>query len=464
MKFQASLTYFPPNLTSGLNPQDFAAKQVGEYINERGSGLVIPNAKESKEYKLDLIRNAQQSIFLSSYIGEESLDETLDLIKVRMEQKAELKVFILASDHFLTPENKQRFEQLQTTYPNRFFLVLNPEIYYSQHPSGGRNLLSTNHIKLTAIDQGAYWIAGGCALRPFWCDVTGEDHLEKLIPPGLFDVYNPLEAKGFRDMDFMFQSPRKGAGMTAFLEGAKLMVRYAHMQSPALGQQIKEQFLELMQRPAPMPFIPSFESHPDKVEQNFGMKLYSTGPDHATNPYLHALIDLINNAQEKVVVGHMYFHPPQELIDALSNAAARGVKIEIVTNSKDQEAPLAHRFFSDLAQNNYRQLFDRNGHENVSVYEFYRANTTYHKKVVVVDDQYTAFGSTNFGTKSIEENPDDYELNCITESRAFSAKTMEVLRQDMSFSNHVPPHVARNPTWDTRLLAFFQQHVMTHIL
>jgi phosphatidylserine/phosphatidylglycerophosphate/cardiolipin synthase-like enzyme len=342
-------------------------------------------------------------------------------------------------------------------------LVLNPEIYYSQLPSGGRDLLSTNHIKLTAIDQGAYWIAGGCALRPFWCNVTGAEHLEKL-KHGFFDFYNPLEAKGFRDMDFMFKSPAHGAGMTAFLEGAKLMLRYAHMQNPELAQQLKQQFLTLMQLPASNAEVPSFDANPERINDQFGMKLYSTGPDHNANSYLKALIDLINNAQEKIVIGHMYFHPPQKLIDALAQASERGVRIEIITNSKDNEAPLAHRFFSDLAQVKYQQLFESPGHENVKVHEFYRANVTYHKKVIIVDDRYTAFGSTNLGTKSIEENPDDYEFNCITDSTTFAAKTMSVLQQDIHLSNEVPPQIAKNPTWDTRLLGFFQEHVMTHIL
>lgn len=462
LKYKASLTCFPPDLTQGLNPEDFQGKRVGEHIQENGSALVLKDAVESTKYKLDLIRNAQASIFMSAYMGEESFDTALDLIKERMEQKRDLKVFILGSDHFITPENQKRIDALKALHPQRFYCVLNPEIYYSEHPSGGSPRLSTNHIKLMSIDQGAYTISGGCALRPFWTDISGEDHLEKL-KTGLFDFYNPLEAKGFRDMDFLVKSSPGGAGMTSYLEGAKLMLRYAHMQDPALATELKNQFIQLMRAPAAATAVPSVDNNPDKVD-GFGAKIYSTGPDHTRNSYLHALIDLVNNAQNKIVIAHMFFHPPQELIDALIQASERGVKIEIITNSKDKEAPLAHRFFSDLGQTKYAQLFQGPGKENVNVYEYYRANTTYHKKVVIVDDQYTAFGSSNFGFKCLDENAADYEFNSVIDSGAFAEQTMRVLEKDIALSERVDPEVAANPSLETRTFAWLQERVMTPIL
>jgi phosphatidylserine/phosphatidylglycerophosphate/cardiolipin synthase-like enzyme len=462
LKYNASQNHFPPTLTAGLSPQDFQAKRVGELIHERGSAVALSDSTETKKCRMDLIRNAQSSIFLSCYMGEEAFDEALDLIKERMEQNRGLKVFIFGSDHFLTSENRRRIDHLKTTYADRFSALLNQEIYHSHHPKVGSQFLSTNHIKLTVIDQGAYSIIGGSALRPFWTDVTGTEHLTKARMTFDF-LLNPLEAKGFRDMDFAFKSAPGGAGTTAFLEGAKLMVRYAHLQDPELAQKLKAQFLEVMRSPAPTTQVPTLDSRPDRAH-DVDMKLYSTGPDHTQNSYLHALIDLVNNAREKVVIAHMYFHPPQQLIDALSHAAKRGVKIEIITNSKNRENPIAHRFFVDLAQDKYRQLFEREGHHNVKVHEFYRANTTYHKKVVVVDDRYTGFGSSNLGTKSLEENPADYELNAIADSRSFAAATMRVLQKDMELSDEVPAEKAKNLSWDTRLLARFQEYVMTNIL
>lgn len=465
LSYRASLNYFPPDLTNGLNPQDFRLKSVGENIIENnGSALAIANGVESKKYKHDLIRNAQESIFLTSYMGEEALDETLDLIRERMDQKRNLKVFILGSDIFLTSQNKQRLCGLQNDYHDRFFYVQNPEIYYSEHPSASGFALSTNHLKLMAIDQGIYMIVGGCALRPFWTDVTGEVNLPTLQKAGFFNFNDPLEAKGFRDMDFAFKTQASGAGATAFLEGAKLMVRYAYMQSQELSNRIKQQFIECMRSPFFFSTaVPSIDYNLNKVGR-FGMRLYSTGPDHVKNSYFAALVDLVNNAKSKIVIAHMYFHPPQALIDALLKASERGVKIELITNAKGKQAPWAHRFFVDLAQTNYAQLFSGKHSKNIKVYEFYRDNTTYHKKVVVVDDKYTAFGSSNLGTKCLDQRPHDYEFNGIADSEGLAAKTMDILRKDIEMSYEVPPHLGIAPDWVTRQMAWFQEKVMTKIL
>ena len=445
LNYNGSLNHFPSDLMRGLNAEDFGLKCVGENIaDNNSSAVVIANGVESKKYKHDLIRNAQKSIFLTSYMGEEALDETLDLIKVQMAQKGELKVFILGSNVFLTSQNKKRFADLQKEYPDRFFYVQNPEIYYSEHPSASSFALSTNHLKLMAIDQGIYSIIGGCALRPFWTDVAGESHLPKLIT-GFFKFHDPLEAKGFRDMDFAFKSAAKGAGATAFLEGAKLMVRYAYMESAESAESLKQQFINLMRSTTSTPTaVPSLDFNSDRVDR-LEMKLYSTGPDHAKNSYLEALIDLVNRARAKITIAHMYFHPPQELIDALVKASERGVKIELITNSKDKKAPLAHRFFVDLAQTKYAQLLAGKNPENIKIYAFYRDNTTYHKKAIVVDDRYTAFGSSNLGTKCLDHRPHDYEFNGIADSEGLAAKTMDVLRKDIALSHEVPTPVAAAP-------------------
>jgi phosphatidylserine/phosphatidylglycerophosphate/cardiolipin synthase-like enzyme len=461
LKYCAVHNHFPPSLTTGLNPRDFQAKRVGELIQETGSAHVLPHSIESKKCKLDLIRNAQSSIFLSCYMGKETFDEVLDLIKERVEQKRDLKVFILTSNYFLTTQNRKRIDFLKTTYPNQFFAVFNPEIYHSQHPKRSRQLFSTNHIKLTAIDQGAYAVIGGSALIPAWTDVTGTEHLTKLNSP--MDIFNPVEAKGYRDMDFAFKSAPGGAGTTAFLEGAKLMLRYAHLQDPDLAFKLKAQFLEVMQSTARVAQIPSLDARTDRAN-DVKMKLFATGPDHTQNSYLHALIDLINNAKTKVVISHLFFHPPQQLIDALSNGAKRGVKIEIITNGKDKESPSAHGLFVDLARDKYRQLFEREGHQNVKVREFYRANTTYHKKIVVVDDRYVGFGSSNFGIKSLADSPADYEFNGIADSPVLAAATNRILQKDIELSNEVSPEKGKHPTWGTRFRARFQEFFMTPFL
>lgn len=455
MKYTASKNMIPPSLTSDLNPHHFGARCVGERIQENGSALVLSDAIETKKYKLDLIRHAQSSIFLSCYMGEEALDEALDLIKERLEQKKDLKVFLLGSDHFLTSENKKRLDFLTQTYPDQFFAVMHPEVHFTYHPTEGKlHPTTTNHIKLTAIDQGSYFIVGGSALRPYWTDHTGTEDLQ--LHQAQFDPMNLIEAKGFRDMDFVFKSESQGAGFTSFLEGAKLMVHYAYLQDPSLAERLKIEFLTLARTPAPLTQVPSYDSRTDQVHR-LDMKLYATGPLHKHNDYLHALIDHIRASRHKIVIAQMYFHPPQELLDALIEAAGRGVEIEIITNSKEKQAPGAHHFFMELGAEKYKQLFTCPGHSHVRLHEYNRANTTYHKKIVVIDGEYTAFGSSNFGYKSLNELPSDFEFNGMMHSQAFAAQTLRVLDRDISYSQELTAEKGGNPSWDVRLKALLQE-------
>jgi phosphatidylserine/phosphatidylglycerophosphate/cardiolipin synthase-like enzyme len=462
LKYRTIQNHFPPSLIAGLNPQDFHARRVGETIQENGSAYVLSDGVDTKHCRLDLIRNAQSSIFLSCYMGKKSFDEVLDAIKERMAQNRNLKVFLLGSGYFHTPKNRERIDALKAAYTDRFFTVFNPEVFQSQHPKSGKHLFSTNHIKLMSIDQGAYSIIGGSAVQPDWSDVTGTEHLKKR-KVSLATFQNPVHAEGYRDMDFAFKSSPGGAGTTAFLEGAKLMLRYAHLENPELAQKLKAQFLELMRSPAPATNSPLIDSREHRAD-NVGMKLFSTGPDHTRNSYLHALIDRVDQARHRIFIGHMYFHPPQSLIDALARAAERGVKIEIITNSTRKHSPHAHRLFTDLAQDKYRQLFERKGDQNVTVYGFNRANTTYHKKVIVIDDRYTAFGSSNLGAKSLEENPADYELNGIVDSATFAQATTSVLQRDKALSEEISPEKAKHPGWGSWTRARFQDLAMTQFL
>jgi hypothetical protein len=63
LKYRASQNHFPPSLTAGLNPQDFQAKRVGEFIDEGGSAIVLSDSTETRKCRLDLIRNAQSQFF-----------------------------------------------------------------------------------------------------------------------------------------------------------------------------------------------------------------------------------------------------------------------------------------------------------------------------------------------------------------------------------------------------------------
>lgn len=470
LDYVSNWMHIPENLTSGLNSSNLNTEMPIE------SALILKDAKESKEYKHELIRNAKSSIFLSCYMGAETLDETLDLIKECLAKNPKLKVFLLGSDYFLTSTNKKKLNELKNEYPDNYFGVFHPEICLTKKIlQSDAYHFTTNHIKLTAIDEGSYFIIGGCALMPTWCNGSGDTNL---IRKGARDFLNPVDAEGYRDMDFVFHDKESkddndysGPGRTAFLEGMKLMLRYAYYQNPIVGENLKEEMIKLLNNPTSVEptIVPAFESREEKVSDT-KIRLFASGPEHIQNNYLDGLCNLIENAKLKIVIAHMYFHPPKKLMDAITAAAQRGVNIEIITNTIENETPGAHDTFVNLAHSYCKEIIKCQEYKpekiesNIKIYGFYRANTTFHKKVVIVDDKFTALGSSNFGLKSLEDNPADYEFNAIVDSEEFAKKTMDVLKKDINMSTLITPEKLLNSPYSASLRTLMQYCFYTPLL
>ena len=84
--------------------------------------------------------------------------------------------------------------------------------------------------------------------------------------------------------------------------------------------------------------------------------------------------------------------------------------------------------------------------------------------MIVVDDKYTAFGSSNLGLKSLDPNPSDYEFNAVLSSPEFAERTMRVLEKDIELSRPVSIEKARDLPWKTRFFAWIQEQTISHIL
>jgi hypothetical protein len=81
---------------------------VGEYTDDNGV-IVTENPKETTEWKLALIKNANSSIEISgSYCGGEIFREALHAIDKRMEERPKLKVSLLSVTDLLEKEDIAR--------------------------------------------------------------------------------------------------------------------------------------------------------------------------------------------------------------------------------------------------------------------------------------------------------------------------------------------------------------------
>jgi phosphatidylserine/phosphatidylglycerophosphate/cardiolipin synthase-like enzyme len=187
-----------------------------------------------------------------------------------------------------------------------------------------------------------------------------------------------------------------------------------------------------MDRPQPIvnTSIDSFHQNPN-INQDVETKILFTGPENTNNAFARELITQFNQAENRIVIDHMYFHPSQEIFDALVNAANRGVAITLLTNGYDENSPMSHKAFGPRNRFNYIALNkapQKTHQKNIKIYDFKVPKTTLHKKVIVVDDTVIA-GSSNFGYKSLGSNS-DHEINFIAKNASFAEQTLATIQVD----------------------------------
>jgi cardiolipin synthase len=106
-----------------------------------------------------------------------------------------------------------------------------------------------------------------------------------------------------------------------------------------------------------------------------------------SNVVTDRLVEMIAAARRSILITSFYFKPVEPLLAALAGAAARGVRVEIHHSHRDALPATELAWIAAAAH--YRRLLAA----GVTIYENRHGE---HSKIVLVDDDYVAFGSYNF--------------------------------------------------------------------
>lgn len=379
------------------------APAEGDKVIRSCSAVMTSHTQEGNEHKLKLLGAAKKSIVMSGcYFGGKIFNQALEVIDGNLRENPELDVKLIGSGHMLTSENKSLIRTLETKYPERFLMLITPEVQLYHSPISERMSYRTNHTKLLVIDYGRYFEIGGSGLADRW------------TTPGVEDVPSPsgrtMEPLAFRDTDFIFRNEEKfGTGYALYFE---LMSLFPIWGAKDIKDRIQSSFAPHFHHVA-RPFCSTSVAR--NIDEHQGRKLseeitfYSTGPDSVRNNFAKDLIKDIDKAEESIHIQHMYFHPTEDLLASLKRAADRGIAIEICTNRTGSDMPFTHELFVELSRSNWKSLYGGKVNPRLKIFEFDVANTTYHKKIVMIDQKVIYLGSTNLGEKSLNMN--DHEMN-----------------------------------------------------
>lgn len=157
-----------------------------------------------------------------------------------------------------------------------------------------------------------------------------------------------------------------------------------------------------------------------------GIQLVRSGPMGPWNNIALVLMKAIANAKKRVYVQTPYFLPNDSLLKTLQAAALAHVDVRLmIPRSPDS-------FLLKFASYSYvRECLEA----GIKVY-FYTPGML-HAKMILVDDEITTTGSTNFDFRSFEHN---FECNAIIYSRDFNKRMCDIFADDARHCQRVGLH------------------------
>ncbi|MFL9946942.1 cardiolipin synthase [Paraburkholderia agricolaris] len=226
--------------------------------------------------------------------------------------------------------------------------------YHKPHWTGLGRMNDRTHRKLLVID-GHIGFTGGVGIADEW---TG----------------HAQDEKHWRDMHFRVEGPAVGQMQAVFMDNwIKSMGNVLH------GRQ----------------YFPEIDAAGEGLAHMFSSSP-SGGSDDMQLMYLMA----ITAATHSIRLASAYFVPDKLTINAIVEAAKRGVKVRIITPGK--------RIDTHTVREASRACWGDLLAAGVEMYEY--QPTMYHCKLIVVDEYLVSVGSTNFDSRSFKLN-DEANLN-----------------------------------------------------
>ena len=136
-------------------------------------------------------------------------------------------------------------------------------------------------------------------------------------------------------------------------------------------------------------------------------------------------------AQNFIHLTNSYFVPDEQTLEALTDAAKRGVDVKIILPAISDESPVFY-----AGRSHYRHLLK----SGVKLYE--RRDTMLHAKTAVIDGVWSTVGSTNMDLWSFLRND---EVNAVILGRGFASQMEVLFEKDIEDS-----HQIRLEQWEKR--------------
>ncbi|HSO46127.1 MAG TPA: phospholipase D-like domain-containing protein, partial [Rhodoferax sp.] len=331
------------------------------------------------------IRQARDHIHLETYIIEDDATghEFSDLLMQAQARGVQVRLIYDSVGGINTP--KAFFERL--TKAGIAVLEFNPVNPLSA--KGPWQIYNRDHRKLLIVD-GRSVILGGINISNVY--TSGSAVLQRIIKPAADGV-------AWRDTDLQIEGPVVAEFQKLFLQ------TWEKQKGPAL---------------APRNHFPKLAPQGKEI-----VRAIASTPDDPYSLIYLTLISAIGNAEKTVHLTNAYFVPDPQLLKALTDAAARGVQVQLILPSHSDSELVFH-----AGRAHYAGLLAG----GVQIYE--RQGALLHAKTAVIDGVWSTVGSTNLDWRSFLDND---EVNAVVLGREFAAQMQAMHQQDLDASQRITP-------------------------
>lgn len=155
-------------------------------------------------------------------------------------------------------------------------------------------------------------------------------------------------------------------------------------------------YAEMGETLAPADYLPDSTELVPSGSAN-ALQVVPSGPGFPTEPNRNQFVALMHQATERIAITSPYFVPDSSLLTAITNAAYRGVRVELFVGEKADQFIVGH-----AQRSYYYALLEAGVHIHL-----YPAPKVLHAKYFTIDDTVGVIGSSNMDFRSFAL---DYEI------------------------------------------------------
>ncbi|HSW04812.1 phospholipase D-like domain-containing protein [Aquabacterium sp.] len=258
--------------------------------------------------------------------------------------------------------------------------------------------------------------------RPGYWDITHRDHRKILV------VDREVAITGGINISAVYATGSFGRQRRQAPEGIKAegwrdtQVQLRGPAAAALDDLVRETWAQQGCRGELPPVPPKPPSAARSTGQQL-MRIVPSSPDDEFNRIYALLLTAIDASQRSVHLTMAYFAPGQDMIDALCEAAERGVDVRLVLPSVSDFSPVLHAG---------RSYYERLLKSGVKLYELQDA--VLHAKTAVIDGVVSTVGSSNMDWRSFSGNN---EVNAVVIGEDFGDAMARMFQRDLEASQAI---------------------------